>query len=231
MRELVLLFFRVDGGTAQRSVSTTRAIRDGAHLGGLFAGKIGTVDPGFGIDAMVLHAARTEPLVPEQYRLAADGPEGREGGGDLARLIDRLQARLGEGSVFRLEPVASHLPERAERRTDPDDKGAMRPAQPGMPQRPLRLFDRPEPVDAVAEVPDGPPALFTWRRFRRRIVRAEGPERIEPEWWAGGPRERPRDYYRVEDQDGRRYWLFRAGLYRDAGGKVPPRWYIHGLYG
>ena len=231
VRELVLLFFRVDGGTVQRRVSTARATRDGAHLGGLFAVKIGTVDPGFGIDAMVLHAVRTEPLVPEQYRLAADGLEGREGGGELARLIDRLQARLGKASVFRLEPVASHLPERAERRTDPDGKGAMWPAQPGTPQRPLRLFDRPEPVDAVAEVPDGPPALFTWRRLRRRIVRAEGPERIEPEWWAGCPQERPRDYYRVEDQDGRRYWLFRAGLYRDTGGRVPPRWYIHGLYG
>lgn len=106
---------------------------------------------------------------------------------------------------------------------DPDGKGAIRPAQPGMPQRPLRLFDRPEPVDAVAEVPDGPPALFTWRRLRRRIVRAEGPERIEPEWWAGGPEARPRDYYRVEDLDGRRYWLFRAGLYREAGGKEPSR--------
>ena len=231
VRELVLLFFRVDGGTAQRRVSTTRATRDGAHLGDLFAGKIGTVDPGFGIDAMVLHAVRAEPLAPEQYRLAADGPEGREGGGEFACLIDRLQARLGKGSVFRLEPVASHLPERAERRTDPDGKGAIRSAPPGTPQRPLRLFDRPEPVDAVAEVPDGPPALFTWRRLRRRIVRAEGPERIEPEWWAGCPQERPRDYYRVEDQDGRRYWLFRAGLYRDAGGRVPPRWYIHGLYG
>lgn len=231
VRDLVLLFFRVDGGTARHRVSTTRATRDGAHLGGLFAGKIGTVDPGFGIDAVVLHAVRTEPLASEQYRLTAGGPEGRGGGGELARLTDRLRARLGKESVFRLEPVASHLPERAERRMEPDGKGTIRPAQPGMPQRPLRLFDRPEPVDAVAEVPDGPPALFTWRRLRRRIVRAEGPERIEPEWWAGGPEARPRDYYRVEDRDGRRYWLFRAGLYRDAGGKGPPRWYIHGLYG
>ncbi len=231
VRDLVLLFFRVDGGTARRRVSTARVTRDGAHLGGLFAGKIETVDPGFGIDAVVLHAVRTEPLAPEQYRLAVDGLEGRGGSGELARLIDRLQARLGKGSVFRLEPVASHLPERAERRMDPGREGAIRPAQPGMPQRPLRLFDRPEPVNAVAEVPDGPPVLFTWRRLRRRIVRAEGPERIEPEWWAGGPEDRPRDYYRVEDQDGRRYWLFRAGLYRDAGGKGPPRWYLHGLYG
>ena len=230
-RDLALLFFRVDGDTAVRRVSTVRATRDGAHLATLFADKIGTVDPGFGIDTMVLHTTRTEPLAPEQYRLAADGPGGRGGGGELAFLIDRLQARLGKGSVFRLKAVASHLPERAERRVDPSGRNAIWPAQPKASQRPFRLFDRPEPVDAVAEVPDGPPALFTWRRIRRRIVRAEGPERIEPEWWAGGPEARPRDYYRVEDEDGRRYWLFRAGLYRDAGGKGPPCWYIHGLYG
>ena len=83
VRELVLLFFRVDGGTARCRVSTTRATRDGAHLGRLFAGKIGTVNPGFGIDAVVLHAVRTEPLASEQYRLAADGPEGRGGSGEL----------------------------------------------------------------------------------------------------------------------------------------------------
>ena len=226
-RELSLLFCRVDGGTARRSVSTARATRDGMHLQRLFEGRIETVDPGFGIDAMALHAVRAEPLAPEQFRLT----EGGRGGGELGPLIDRLQARLGEGSVSRLEAVESHLPERAERQTAPGREGAAWPVRPGVGQRPFRLFDRPEPVDAIAELPDGPPALFTWRRLRRRIARAEGPERIEPEWWAGGPEDRPRDYYRVEDMKGRRYWLFRAGLYRDAGSKGPPRWYIHGLFG
>ena len=226
-RELALLFCRVDGGAARRGVSTARATRDSAHLRRLFDGKIETVDPGFGIDAMALHAVRAEPLAHEQFRLA----EGGRGSGELGPLIDRLQARLGEGSVSRLEPVASHLPERAERRAAPGREGAAWPMRPGLPQRPFRLFDRPEPVDAVAGLPDGPPALFAWRRLRRRIARAEGPERIEPEWWAGGAEDAPRDYYRVEDTEGRRYWLFRVGLYRDAGGKGPPRWYIHGLYG
>ena len=230
-RDLALLFFRTDGSTARCRVSTARATRDGAHLGDLFAGKIATVDPGFGVDAAMLHAITTEPLASRQYRLASDGPQDTQTSGQLVRLIDRLQARLGKQSVFRLAPVASHLPERAERRMDPDDKGATHPAQPGIPQRPLCLFERPEPVDAVAEVPDGPPVLFTWRRLRRRIVRAEGPQRIEPEWWAGGPQESARDYYRLEDRDGRRYWLFRTGLYRDAGEKGTSRWYIHGLYG
>ena len=226
-RELSLLFCRVDGGTAQRGVSTARATRDGAHLLRLFEGKIETVDPGFGIDAMALHAVRAEALAHEQFRLA----EGGRGSSELGPLIDRLQARLGEGSVSRLEAVESHLPERAERRAAPGREGASWPVRPGLSQRPFRLFDRPEPVDVIAELPDGPPALFAWRRLRRRIARAEGPERIEPEWWAGGPEDRPRDYYRVEDTEGRRYWLFRAGLYRDTDGKKPPRWYIHGLYG
>ncbi len=228
-RTLSLLFCRADGGTARRSVSTARATRDGAHLQRLFEGRIETVDPGFGIDVMALHAVRAEPLAPGQLRLAEGGRGG--GGGGLGPLIDRLQARLGEGSVSRLEAVESHLPERAERRMAPGREGTAWPVRPGLPQRPFRLFDRPEPVDAIAELPDGPPALFTWRRLRRRVVRAEGPERIEPEWWTGGADRDPRDYYRVEDMEGRRYWLFRAGLYRDVGSKGPPRWYIHGLFG
>ena len=258
-RQFALLLCRVDGAAAERRVSTVRASRDAAHLTRLFAGKLETVDPGFGIDAMTLHAARAEPLAPSQLRLAAGGRSGKRGNGELGSeepgggepgnehlgpLIDRLQARLGAGSVFHLEPVESHLPERAERRTAPGRDGNPWPGQsglrPDLPQRPFRLFDRPEPVAAVAEVPDGPPALFVWRRQHHRVARAEGPERIEPEWWAqsssGGAEDAPRDYYRVEDTQGRRYWLFRAGLWRDGpcrndGSKEPPSWYIHGLYG
>jgi protein ImuB len=96
--------------------------------------------------------------------------------------------------------------------------------------RPLRLLTRPEPIEAVAEVPDGPPLRFRWRRALHEVVAAEGPERIEGAWWSehGGP---ARDYFRVEDKSGLRFWLFRAGLYRDfVPGAVSPTWFLHGTY-
>ena len=102
--------------------------------------------------------------------------------------------------------------------------------------RPLRLLARPEPIQALAEIPDGPPARFRWRRVLHRVAAAEGPERIAPEWW----RERAdwaqtadaetRDYFRVEDRSGARFWLFRRGLYRPRN-PIPPRWYLHGIFG
>ncbi len=102
------------------------------------------------------------------------------------------------------------------------------------------MFERPEPISVIAEIPDGPPARFTWRRVERRIVRAEGPERIAPEWWRAirfgedQKRPRPRDYYEIEDETGARYWVFRHGLYGGAEDESedgdPPRWFLHGLF-
>ncbi len=241
VRRLALWCYRVDGGVVRRAIATARATRDGDHLLRLFQETLETIDPGFGIDLAALHAERVEPLASKQLSLASNGQKK----GDLDLLVDRLLARLGTGAVCRLEPVARHRPETAERAVAPGrDPAPWREAPasseaPATPQRPFRLFDRPEPVDVMAEVPDGPPLLFTWRRVRRRVMRAAGPERIEPEWWAGagagGQDEAVRDYYRIEDADGRRYWLYRAGLYGDSGGDTsaggPPRWYVHGLYG
>ena len=236
VRRLALWCYRVDGGVVRRAVATARAIRDGDHLKRLFRETLETIDPGFGIDLAALHAERVEPLAPTQLSLTGDG----RGRGNVDLLVDRLLAKLGDGAVCRLEPVARHRPEKAERAVAPGRDPAPwlgappdAPAAPQRPQRPFRLFDRPEPIDVMAEVPDGPPLLFTWRRVRRRVMRAAGPERIEPEWWAGagGRDEAVRDYYRVEDAEGRRYWLYRAGLYGNAGAGDSPRWYVHGLYG
>ena len=232
-RRLVLWCYRVDGGVVRRTVAAARATRESGHLLRLFQETLGTVDPGFGIDHAALHAERVEPLAPAQLALTGDGR--RQGDVDL--LVDRLRARLGDGAVCRLEPVARHRPEKAERTVAPGREPAPwrdacdAPGAPALPQRPFRLFDRPEPIEVMAEVPDGPPLLFTWRRARRRVMRAAGPERIGPEWWTGDRDTAVRDYYRVEDDEGRRYWLYRAGLYRDAGAHDAPRWYVHGLYG
>ena len=227
-RELSLLFCRVDGGTARRGVSTARATRDGAHLQRLFDGKIETVDPGFGIDAMVLHAVRAEPLAPEQFRLA----EGGRGRGELGPLIDRLQARLGEGSVCRLEPIESHLPERAERRAGPRP-GSRDPARAAGP--------------AAAPPPPVRPARAGGGRGRG-AGRAAGAVHLAPAAPAAspaprGPNASSRNGGPAARQTNRatitasRTWKAGAtgssapGLYRDTGSGEPPRWYIHGLYG
>ena len=151
-------------------------------------------------------------------------------------MIDRLAARLGVDNVVRFEPRESHVPERAQAVT-PALGSAPKPAPSWPPvscPRPPRLLPRPEPVTAIAPVPDDPPVLFRWRRHSHRIVRAEGPERLAPEWWLAPARlgNGTRDYYRVEDTDGQRFWLYREGLYdRDGGNSEPPRWYLHGFFG
>jgi len=157
------------------------------------------------------------------------------GEADLDRLIDRIGARLGPERVSRIAHGDSHIPERAEIRTAGADPAARlgSPAHAaawtdtdGPIDRPLRLFARPEPVEVTAAVPDGPPLHFRWRRALYRVARAEGPERIAPEWWHDdGP---TRDYFRVEDPAGHRFWLFREGLYgRET---AAPRWYVHGVF-
>jgi protein ImuB len=142
--------------------------------------------------------------------------------------------------VRRLLPKASHIPELAQafRSTfaGPSLWSALASAKP---PRPPLLFPKPEPVAVLAEIPEGPPARFTWRHVTRRVIKAEGPERIAPEWWRAlkssplnseKERARPRDYYRIEDEDGHRYWIFRDGLYQESGVGVPS-WYLHGVYG
>jgi len=94
-------------------------------------------------------------------------------------------------------------------------------------ERPIRLFERPQPIDVTAALPDAPPVLFRWRKVLHRIVRAEGPERIEPEWWHSAGEGEVRDYYRVESETGLRFWVFREGTY---GGEYLPRWYVHGMF-
>ncbi|HYM71751.1 MAG TPA: DNA polymerase Y family protein [Stellaceae bacterium] len=281
-RRLDLGFHRVDGRVEHVRLGTARPSRDSAHLAKLLIGKLDTIDPGLGIEDVILAAFAVERLEAEQIGMAGS-PDATAS--DTAPLFDRLGARLGLDALARIEPRASHIPERAAVAapiTNKDsNKSPSLPSPPGgiggsaknkrggrpliadqpnspsnpagqasragplpspltggeapipaKPPRPVRLFAPPEPIDAFWVMPDDPPFHFTWRRRRHRIAQADGPERIAEEWWQpngwldAGYAGAIRDYYRVEDEAGRRFWLFRAGL----PGDPPPRWFVHGVF-
>lgn len=238
-RRLVFTLYEPAGGIRSLSVGVSRPSRDPDHLTRLFTEHLGGVETAFGFDALTLFAPLTEALGARQTDLVTDG--GRSAGpGEIDRLADRLSNRLGAASVLRLFPRESHVPERSvrprpalERRND--GRPAVWPhAKPFAQHRPPRLLPRPEPIEAVAPVPDDPPVMFRWRKATFRVARAEGPERITPEWWLAdanrveAQREKMRDYYRVEDTSGRRFWLYREGLYRP---DRHPAWFMHGVGG
>jgi len=223
-RRFVARFLRVDGGVPTIGIATARPVREAVYVLKLLAGKLETVDPGFGVEMVALEALALGPLAAAQAAL--DGAPDTTA--DLAATLDALIARLGEGALWRPMPLGSHVPERAVGRAGPLTAVAW-PAQ--LPDRPLRLFTPPEPIEATAPVPDDPPLLFRWRGRVHRIRAATGPERIAAEWWRRTPDPtRPlhdfvRDYYRVEDQQGGRFWVFRVGL------TGVPRWFVHGVFG
>jgi protein ImuB len=227
-RRFELAYHRLDGKVLSVTVGLSLAGCDPVRLGKLFAPKLDVLDPGFGVEVVTLCAHEVEAIDARQVRLDAD-PQGGEDG--VAPLVDRLTNRLGEARVWRAAPAQSHVPELAATRGPPLAKGA--PGWSPETPRPVRLFRRPEPVDGViALTPDDPPSQFRWRGQLHRVRRAEGPERIAEEWWKAAIDDicvaHVRDYYRVEDQEGGRFWLFRAGLYT-AG--QPAQWWLHGVFG
>ncbi len=221
-RRITLTLYRTDGEIAAASVATARASRDAAHLARLFEGRLDRLDPGFGFDLITLVGDVTEALAVRQRRLdgAADDAE------DLARLTDRLRARLGPRALTAPAPRPSHIPERAV--TWAGHAAPLPASAPPVP-RPLRMLDHPEELRVLYAVPEGPPAQFVWRRRPHRVVRFAGPERIAPEWWADKPGTRLRDYYRVEDHEGHRFWIYRDGVLGDGRGQEP-RWFLQGLF-
>ena len=234
-RRLQLALFRVDGAVSRIAVGTSRPMREPALIGRLFHERLvaleGDIDAGYGFDLIrlaVLSAARIEDA---QTDLAGDTIDAGE---DLALFADRIRARLGDNAVLVPVMVESHIPERAvvqvpfaERPRDGEGRTAGFPHAEWAVERPVRLFRDPEPIEVTAEIPEGPPARFRWRRALHRIAAAEGPERIAPEWWRDKAGAATRDYFRVEDEDGRRYWLYREGFY---GSEALPRWFMHGVF-
>jgi protein ImuB len=270
VHRVVLRLYRTDGSCGELQAAFSAPAREPTNLLRILQDRGDSIDVGFGVDLMVLAALSTEPLLPAQTAFAKT-----EEKGPTEPLIDRLVNRLSGSAVRRLFPRQSHVPERAQKMRSAF-AGASTWAEQVAPKppRPFLLLAEPEPLNVLAEVPEGPPTRFTWRRITRRVVKAEGPERIAPEWWrkflsrapaansitstlagevgakrreGGKPhtqnslltfpnpppqegRGRPRDYYRIEDEDGHRYWVFREGLYQESASGTPC-WYLHGVFG
>lgn len=233
-------FFRADGAVRRILIETAQATRDITSLMRLLRLKIEALadplDPGFGFDALRLAVLRAEPLYAVQAGLVG-GETARDQAQGLADLVDRLVARFGRENVLRFVAQDTHDPTRAGGTAPwlasaPSHWDAPELGQP--PARPLTLFPHPQPIDVLAEVPDSPPLRFRWRRVLHEVTLAEGPERIAPEWWReASPAPATRDYYRVEDAQGHRFWIFRQGLYEDGlyeDSTARPRWFMHGLF-
>ncbi len=236
-RRFEAFFFRSDGMVRPLAVETSRPSRDPALVMRLMGERIESlsdpIDPGFGFDLIRLSVPVIEPSTVTQLKL--EGGAVREA--EVAALIDRLSTRLGRTRVRRLVPQDTHIPEQMQLALPAVEAGQpaaswLEPVAGEPPMRPLHLFDPPQPIEVVAEVPDGPPHRFRWRRKFHEVKRFEGPERIASEWWKrkNGAIDKAgltRDYYRVEDACGRRFWVFRHGLFEE---KPDPKWYLHGLF-
>lgn len=258
-RQIELVLYRIDGSFERCEIGTSQPSRDADHLLRLFAEPLGQIDAGFGVELMLLTARAADPFVGRQKSL--EQGEGSDDG-KVDELIDRLTAKLGSDRVIRLIPRQSHIPERAVQRVSASapvtgGTGAARsavalaqdwrvfarpdPAR-AAPVRPVRLLANPEPIDVTAPVPDDPPLQFRWRQQAHRVVRVDGPERLANEWWREADATAAnllhaippvRDYYRIEAEDGQRYWIYRDGPFNSvvgaAGTLRTARWYLHGF--
>lgn len=233
-RGLQLALFRADGKVMRLAVGTAAPLRDPARMRRLFIERLSVLgdeyDPGFGFDMIRLAVGASERMEEKQTGLA--GPDHEA---DLAHLVDRLGARFGQDRIGRIVEHDTHIPEHAAV-VVPAHQAAQALVTPAIvqdslaPVRPLRLFARPELLsDAIAEVPDGPPVRFRWRRVLHDVLFAEGPERIAMEWWRDDRGSAlTRDYFRIETRAGARIWLYREGLFvREV---ETPRWFVHGVF-
>lgn len=233
-RRLEAVFFRADGAVRRVVIETAKPTRDSAIIERLFREKVKALadplDPGFGYDLV-----RLDTLHAERATLEAAGfDDGASKERELRFLVDRLAARFGSQRLMAFQPNDTHIPEATavavpaqHARTVKAKWGALRDrGEP--PRRPLHLFAEPEPVEVIADPPEGPPRQFRWRRALHMVIFAEGPERIAMEWWRHRKPQLTRDYFRVEDEEGRRFWLYRNGIY--ARETSAPRWFVHGVF-
>jgi protein ImuB len=221
VRTLRLQCHRVDGKIEEIAIGTSRPSRRPEHLYKLFEEKVGTIEPALGIELFILDATAVEDMTPSQEALL-DRAHGMKDDA-IPELIDQLANRLGKGRIARFIPQERHWPEKSIKAVTVD--ALLAAPWPQDKIRPVRLLSKPEFIEVIAPVPDYPPVMFRYKGKTHRIKKADGPERIEREWWLD--KGLPRDYYRVEDEAGYRYWLFRSGHYR---ADEPSKWFLHGFF-
>jgi protein ImuB len=236
-RGLRLSLYRVDGAMETVDIALTLPTRNVDHVARLLDLKLEALaamqEAGFGFEAVGLAVTCAEPIAARQAEFSSIADWGNADRTErCAALIDTLRQRLGPRSVRRFEPVASHVPERAEVLAPAADEISASWPEQEQKTRPLLLLPRAEPTEVTALVPDGPPRRFSWHGVIHEVARAQGPERIAAEWWRGQNGHRlpapTRDYYLVEDAAGHRFWLFREGLFgRET---TVARWFVHGLF-
>jgi protein ImuB len=214
--------YRIDGKTVSIEIATSRASNNPIHLFHLFHLKLSTFEPALGIELFLLESTKVEDHIPnqEEFWKLKTGLNNNE----LSELIDRISGRVGVQAIHRYLPDEHYWPERS-----------FKPAtslaeQPGSDwktdrRRPLQLLSPPEYIEVTAPIPDYPPMLFRYKDKLHKVMKADGPERIEQEWWIQEGEHR--DYYAVEDEEGCRYWVFRSGHYEE---EKNPQWFIHGFF-
>jgi protein ImuB len=222
LRTAIFRAYRMDGGTSGIEISTNQPSQNAEHLFQLFSIKISTIEPKEGIELFLLEATVVEEAVVKQEGLWQTNSSSLDT--QVLDLMDRYAARFGQDAVQRFLPTEHYWPERSFKGTSilteepTTDWKLDRP-------RPLQVLTPPEVVDVTAPIPDYPPMSFRYRDQLHKIVKADGPERIEQEWWIQEGEHR--DYYAVEDEEGRRYWLFRSGHYNET---TSPKWFLHGFF-
>jgi len=222
LRKAVFRGYRIDGKTTGIEIQTSRATHHTGHLYALFGLKIQQMEPAGGIELFLLQLSNIEEVKPAQEKFW------KESAGllhpSVAQLIDRLSVKMGTHTISRYLPAEHHWPDRALKKSlslTEDPHTSWRPQK----RRPVELLSPPEVIEVTAPVPDYPPMLFRYKGKLHRIVRADGPERIEQEWWIHDAEHR--DYYAVEDEEGNRYWIFRSGHYRP---EARHQWFLHGFF-
>lgn len=221
LRTAVFSGYRSDGKVKKLQIETNSPTCSVKHLFRLFETKLPSIEPALGIELFVLEAPKVEDHFPVQEKLWETS--GNLNDIRLAELIDRLSVKLGPQTIHRYLPDEHYWPERSYKPAGSlQELTTVTWKDDG--QRPLQLLPVPEPIEVTAPIPDYPPMLFRFHDKVHKVIRADGPERIEQEWWL--QQGQHRDYYRVEDEAGNRYWLFRSGHYSDKA----HQWFIHGFF-